>query len=310
MPDKFVEEIKIGIDLGGSKYRIGLVNSNNEIIGDSIRVSIDEIVESDELVRRIAESVNSILKTNELTKKDIVRIGVGSPGPLDPETGTILESLNMTYLRGYPLGEKLKEALLLDIVMGNDANCFVLGQQIAGAAVGFQNVFGITLGTGYGCGIIIDGVLFEGSTGTAAEYAKSPYLDGVFEDYISGKGLKKIYKKLSGELKRPLQIEDEARSGSKVAIETFHEFGTHIGNSLSYVVNLLDPEIIIIGGSIANAYDLFIDSVWKSLHQHIYRIHAERLTIKPAVDGELNSVIGTAMLYDSRTKRYSKGNSR
>jgi len=304
-----LEEIKIGIDLGGSKYRIGLVNSNNEIIGDSIRVSIDEIAESDELVRQITESVNSILKTNELIKKDIVRIGIGSPGPLDPETGTILETLNMTYLRGYPLSEKLKESLLMDIVIGNDANCFVLGQQIAGAAVGFQNVFGITLGTGYGCGIIIDGVLLEGSTGTAGEYAKSPYLDGVFEDYISGKGLKKIYKKLSGELKRPLQIEDEARSGSKVSIETFHEFGAHIGNSLSYVVNLLDPEIIIIGGSIANAYDLFIDSVWKSLHQYIYGISAERLTIKPAVDGELNSVIGAAMLYDFRTKRYSKSNS-
>jgi len=305
-----LEEIKIGIDLGGSKYRIGLVNSNNEIIGDSIRVSIDEIAESDELVRQITESVNSILKTNELNKKDIVRIGIGSPGPLDPETGTILETLNMTYLRGYPLGEKLKESLLLDIVIGNDANCFVLGQQISGAAVGFQNVFGITIGTGYGCGIIIDGVLLEGSTGTAGEYAKSPYLEGVFEDYISGKGLKKIYKKLSGELKRPLQIEDEARSGSKVAIETFHEFGTHIGNSLSYVVNLLDPEIIIIGGSIANAYDLFIDSVWKSLHQYIYGISAEHLTIKPAVDGELNSVIGAAMLYNSRTKRYSKSDRR
>jgi len=301
-----LEEIKIGIDLGGSKYRIGLVNSNNEIIGDSIRVSIDEIAESDELVSQITESVNSILKTNELTKKDIVRIGIGSPGPLDPETGTIFESLNMTYLRGYPLGEKLKESLLLDIVIGNDANCFVLGQQIAGAAVGFQNVFGLTLGTGYGCGIIIDGALLEGSTGTAGEYAKSPYLDGIFEDYISGKGLKKIYKKLSGELKRPFQIEDEARSGSKVAIESFHEFGTHIGNSLSYVVNLLDPEIIIIGGSIANAYDLFIDSVWKSLHQYIYSRPAERLTIKPAVDGELNSVIGAAMLYDSRSIRYSK----
>ena len=114
-----MEEIKIGIDLGGSKFRIGIVNSNNEIVGDSIRVSIDEIASSDELVRQITESVNSILKTNELNKKDIVRIGIGSPGPINHETGTILETQNLTYLRGYPLGEKLKESLLLGIVIGN-----------------------------------------------------------------------------------------------------------------------------------------------------------------------------------------------
>lgn len=303
-----MEEIKIGIDLGGSKFRIGIVNSNNEIIGETIRVSIDDIIKSEDLVTGITDSVESILKINGLTKKDIVRIGIGSPGPLDSETGTILETLNLTYLRGFPLGEKLKESLSLDIVIGNDANCFVLGQQIAGAAVGFHNVIGITLGTGYGCGIIIDGVLVDGSTGTAGEYANSPYLDGVFEDYVSGRGLKKIYKKFSGELKRPFQIEDEARSGSKDAIESFQEFGTHIGISLSYTVNLLDPEIIVIGGSIANAYDLFIDSVWKSLRLNIYNIPAERLTIKPAVDGEQNAVIGAAMLYDSRSKTHSKSN--
>ena len=137
----------------------------------------------------------------------------------------------------------------------------------------------------------------------------SPYLDGVFEDYISGKGLKKIYKKFSGEIKRPFEIEDEARSGSKVAIESFQEFGTHIGISLSYAVNLLDPEIIVIGGSIANAYDLFIDSVWKSLHLNIYNIPAKHLTLKPAVDGEQNAVIGAAMLFDFRSKSYSKSNS-
>lgn len=298
-----MESIKIGIDLGGSKFRIGLVNSDNAFIGDSIRVSIDEIIESDELISRITDSVNSILDSNGLTKKDIIGMGIGSPGPLDPETGTILETLNLKYLRGYPLGDKLKESLSLNIVIGNDANCFVLGQQLAGAAAGYQNVFGITLGTGFGCGVIIDGALLEGSTGTAGEFAISPYLDGTFEDYISGRGLKKIYKKLSGELKRPFQIEDEARNGSTVAIEAFQEFGYHIGNSLSYIVNLLDPEIIVIGGSIANAYDLFIESVWKNLNKNIYKIPAERLKIEPAVDGELNAVLGAAMLVDARTKR-------
>ena len=301
-----MEEIKIGIDLGGSKFRVGLVNSNNELIGDSIRVSIDDITESDQLISQISNSVNSILDINGLTAKDIVGMGIGSPGPLDPETGTILETFNLTYLRGYPIGEKLKEALSIDIVIGNDANCFVLGQQLAGTAVGYQNVFGITLGTGYGCGMIIDGKLFEGSTGTAGEYAISPYLDGVFEDYISGKGLKKIYKKLSGKMNRPFQIEDEARSGSAVAVEAFQEFGSHLGISLSYIVNLLDPEIIVIGGSIAHAYDLFIDSVQKNLLKNIYKIPAERLIIKPAVDGEVNALIGAAMLYDARSKSYTK----
>jgi len=305
-----LEEIKIGIDLGGSKFRIGLVNSKYELIGGSIRVSIDDTTDSEKLISQITDSVNSILDANGLTTRDIAGVGIGSPGPLDPETGTILETSNLAYLRGYPLGKKLKEALSLDIVIGNDANCFVLGQQLAGAAVGFHNVFGITLGTGFGCGLIIDGDLFEGSTGTAGEYAKSPYLDGVFEDYISGRGLKMIYKKLSGKikLKRPFQIEDEARSGSSAAIETFQEFGSHIGNSLAYVVNLIDPELIVIGGSIAHAYDLFIDSVKETLLKNIYKIPAEHLTIRPAVNGELNALIGAAMLFDARSKTYSRMN--
>ena len=300
--------MKIGIDLGGSKFRIGLVNSRNDINGESVRVSINDITEPDQLISQISNSVNSILDANGLTTKDIVGMGIGSPGPLDTETGTILESLNLTYLNGYPMGEKLKEALSIDIVIGNDANCFVLGQQLAGAAVGYQNVFGITLGTGFGCGMIIDGRLFEGSTGTAGEYGISPYLDGVFEDYISGKGLKKIYKKLSGDMKSPFQIEEEARNGSTVAMEAFQEFGSHIGDSLSHIVNLLDPDIIVIGGSIAHAYDLFIESVWENLLKNIYKIPAERLTIKPAVDGELNAIIGAAMLYDIRSNSNSKMN--
>ena len=188
----------------------------------------------------------------------------------------------------------------MEVILGNDANCFVLGQQIAGAAVGFQNVFGITLGTGYGCGIMVDGKLYEGSTGSAGEYASSPYLDGVFEDYISGRGLKTIFKNLSGESSRPFLIEDLAREGDKNAIRSFEEFGGHIGNSLSYIVNLLDPSIIVIGGSVANAYELFIDSLKESLLSKIHEQPAKNLIIKQAENGEENALIGAAMLINSR----------
>ena len=300
MQDQFEGGIRFGVDLGGSKYRIGLVNSNAELVGESIRVSVDDISDADVLVRLISDSAVKLLNTNNISKEDVKRMGIGSPGPLNIYTGTILETLNLHYLRGYPLADKVSESLSIEVSLGNDANCFVLGQQIAGAAKGFQNVFGITLGTGFGCGIIIDGKLYEGSTGTAAEYGISPYLEGAFEDYISGRGLKSIFKNLSGEESHPFLIEDAAREGDKNAIQTFVEFGKHIGNSLSYIVNLLDPSIIVIGGSIANAYDLFEDSLKESLLSKIHEQPIKNLIIKQAENGEENALIGAAMLTDSR----------
>lgn len=300
MQGQFEGGMRIGVDLGGSKYRIGLVNSNAEMVGESIRVSVDDITEADVLVRSIYDSAVKLINTNNISQKDVKVMGIGSPGPLNIQTGIILDTLNLTYLRGYPLADKLSEMLSIEVSIGNDANCFVLGQQIAGAAKGFQNVFGITLGTGYGCGIIVDGKLYEGSTGTAGEYASSPYLEGVFEDYISGRGLKSIFKKLSGEESRPFLIEDAAREGDRNAIQTFEEFGNHIGNSLSYIVNLLDPSIIVIGGSIANAYDLFKDSLKESLLSKIHEQPTKNLIIKQAVNGEENALIGAAMLINSR----------
>ena len=303
MQGQFDDGIRIGVDLGGSKYRIGLVNSNFEIIGESIRVSVDDISDAEILVKSISDSVVKLSNSNNISIENIHGMGIGSPGPLDIHTGIILETLNLDYLIGYPLVEKLKEILSMDVSLGNDANCFVLGQQIAGAAKGFQNVFGITLGTGFGCGIIIDGKLHEGSTYTAGEYANSAYLEGVFEDYISGRGLKSIFKRITGEESRPFLIEDAARAGDEKAIQTFTEFGGHIGNSLSYVINLLDPSIVVIGGSIANAYDLFIDSLRESLLQNIYEKPAKSLLIKKAENGEVNALIGASMLVSSRTAK-------
>ena len=300
MHGQFEEGLWIGVDLGGSKFRIGLVNADLGIVGESIRVSIDDITEGDVLVRSISDSAKKLMNGNTVSQDDVKGLGIGAPGPLDIDSGVILETLNLTYLRGYPLADKLKEQLSMEVILGNDANCFVLGQQIAGAAKGFQNVFGITLGTGYGCGIVVDGKLYEGSTGSAGEYASSPYLDGVFEDYISGRGLKTIFKNLSGESSRPFLIEDLAREGDKNALRTFEEFGRHIGQSLTYIVNLLDPSIIVIGGSVANAYDLFIEPLKESLLSKIHKQPAMNLIIKQAENSEENSLIGAAMLANSR----------
>ena len=295
------EGMRIGIDLGGSKYRLGLVNRSSDLIGESIRVSVDDITNADDLIDSISFSVDDLLNSQHIAREEIIGVGIGSPGPLDIKSGVILHTTNMTYLRDFPLLKQLKENLSLEVVLGNDANCFVLGQQIAGAAKDCKNVFGITLGTGFGCGMIIDGRLYEGATGTAAEYGNSQYLEGAFEDYISGKGLKLIYRKISGNSKRPFEIEDAARGGAPDAIQAFVEFGKHIGNALSHVVNLFDPEMIVIGGSIANSYDLFIEPLKESLLSKINNLPAQRLKIRKAENGEINTIIGAAKLFDSRT---------
>ena len=295
------EGMRIGIDLGGSKYRLGLVNRSSELVSKSIRVSVDDINDADDLIYSITISVSDLLSSQQVAREKIIGVGMGAPGPLDIKSGVILHTPNMTYLRDFPLLKQMKENLSMEVVLGNDANCFVLGQQIAGAAKDCKNVFGITLGTGFGCGMIIDGRLYEGATGTAAEYGISQYLEGAFEDYISGKGLKLIYRKISGNSKRPFEIEDAARGGAPDAIQAFGEFGRHIGSALSYVVNLFDPEMIVIGGSVANSYHLFIEPLKESLLSKISNLPAQKLKIREAENGELNTIIGAAKLFDSRT---------
>ena len=187
-------------------------------------------------------------------------------------------------------------AFSLPVQINNDANCFTLGEACYGSIKGAENAVGVTLGTGFGCGLILNKRVFYGATGTAAEIDMCPYLDGNLEDYISGRGVEKMYLDISGQQCTPKQIEEMARNHIEKAIKIWEQFGKHLGIALSYVVNILDPEAIVIGGSLNNAFDLFFPITIETLHKNINPIPGANLKVVKAELGKHAGFIGAACL--------------
>jgi glucokinase len=155
---------------------------------------------------------------------------------------------------------------------------------------------GFTLGTGIGCAIVLDKKIFNGSTGTAAEIWPSPYQSGTIEDFISGAGVSRIYKSISGIEKSSLEVYELAVKGNDQAIQTWKEFGAHLAVPLSWSINLIDPDIIIIGGSVSAAYEFFKNSMQENLKKWVCPVPAEKTKVVPAKLGDYAGFIGAACL--------------
>jgi glucokinase len=290
-----MKEVYVGVDIGGTKVSVGVVVDNN-IVGEPDKFYISDCINADDLVIHIKNSIDSLLKANDINWDEVEHIGVGSPGPLDHKTGVVLKTPNLTMIRYYPLADKLKEVTGIRTFVNNDANCFALGEQKAGAGKGLDYVLGITLGTGFGLGFAYKGEIFSGATSTALEFALTPYKDGVFEDYISGRGISKIYKNITGNEINPKKIDELAGRGDEFALRTWSEFGEHLANALIILVNVLDPDIIVIGGSVANGYNYFINPTKEKLYSKIHERPREHLKVKKSSLGESSAIIGAANL--------------
>jgi len=287
--------MRIGIDLGGTKVSIGLV-ANNALVGEPLRFYIAECRDADDLVSRMQIAISALLEREKLTWTEVEMIGIGSPGPLDYKTGTILQTPNLTMIRNYPLGPRLQHLTTKPVLVNNDANCFTLGEQRAGVARNCDYVLGVTLGTGFGLGFVYQGAIFNGATGTALEFALTPYRDGVFEDYISGRGLMKIYAGLSEEQHSPTEITQLAAQGDTRALECWRRFGKHLAQALIALVMVLDPDIIVIGGSVVAGWDYFYATLHAELFGKIHEGPRGHLQVLRSTLGESAAIIGAAAL--------------
>jgi len=290
-----MKNMTVGIDLGGTKVSIGLV-SNYKVLNKPERFFISECQDADALVSHIKVSLKKMVRRSGLEWSNISHIGVGSPGPLNYRTGIILETPNLKMVRNYPLGPKLEEVTGIKTFVDNDANCFTLGEQRAGVAKNMDYVLGVTLGTGFGLGFVYNGKIFNGATGTALEFALTPYKNGVFEDYISGRGIARIYKNLSGEQVKPIEVSRLAEKSDVTALKAWHEFGQHFAQALIYLVNVLDPDIIVIGGSVANGFRFFRNSLKKNLLDGIHEGPRNNIKVELSKLGELAAIIGASSL--------------
>jgi len=289
-------KIIIGVDLGGTKIMTGAVTPEGKVVGAPVKVLTGSSDSKELIFRRITSSIEQTIASLGLSADEIEGIGIGSTGPLDLTTGTILECPQLPSMHYFPLKEAVADHFGVKVVLNNDANCLILCESVFGAAAGKETVAGFTLGTGLGCALIFNRRIFSGATGTAAEIWPSPYQSGSIEDYVCGAGVSSIYRSLTGFSKSSLEIYDMALSGNNAALQTWNEFGQHLAVPVAWTINLIDPDIVVIGGSVATAFRFFKNSMEENLRKWICPVPAQMTKVVPASLGDHAGFIGAACL--------------
>lgn len=293
-----------GIDLGGTKIE-GVLLPSLQDANPILRMRID--TEASKGYEHVVQQIGRLVK--QMEEQSGIRansIGFGTPGVLDPLLQT-MKNCNSTVLNGMPLQKDLEEALRVPVVLANDANCFALAethwgvvkQQVPDARV----VFGIIMGTGVGGGIVFNGQVWNGKHGIAGEWGHN-YLDesggpcycgktGCVEKVLSGPGLQHYYKSLTG-LSRTLKEIVTAGGQDKAASATLDRLAHFFGKAVSVVTNLLDPDVIVVGGGVGNI-DIIYSAGVESLRNHLFNNRLEVPVLRPAL-GDSAGVFGAAAL--------------
>ena len=290
------EKAILGIDLGGTKISSGLISGKGEILIDPNTVPTGGKDPESAIINRLFKSIEKTLDDGHLSKDDISGIGIGSTGPLDMKEGLILDCPFLPTLNNFPLRDTVQSRFGLPVYLDNDANCFALAEWFFGSGAEYETVLGYTLGTGLGCGIVINGKVYSGATQHAGEVGTSPYGKKTIEDIVSGSGVSMIYKDISGMVKPAREIADLAFKGEKNAVQTWEQFGEHLAHAIAWGINMIDPDIVILGGSVANAMELFAPSMERSLRKGICPLPAERTRVVKAGLGGHAGLIGAACL--------------
>ncbi len=292
----------LGVDVGGTKISAALVSDEGELLGDIYRTATEANRAQDEIEENLVQVLQAALKNAPVSLEHIAGVGLGLPGPLDAKQGVLLTPNNLPTLHGYPVARRVAERLHLPVKINNDANVFALGEAVFGSARQSDIVIGLTLGTGFGCGVVLNRKIFEGATGTAGEIYLSPYNNTQFEEIISGRGLARLYEKHSGQKVIGPEIESRARLGEEAALNSWREFGFHLGRIIAHMVNFLDPDAVVVGGSISHAFDLFEPEMRKQIEGNINPNPREHVKILKSRLGEEAAIFGAAALILERSQ--------
>jgi glucokinase len=290
------DKIIIGVDVGGTKIQAGAINSDGKVIVDPVTIPTGGMDDGEVILARIAGAIEKVIKISLARPEDINGIGMGVTGPLDIENGLILECPQLPTMHFFPLRQRIIERFSLPVIMDNDANALLLGESIWGAGEGHRITLGFTLGTGLGCAIVVDKKLFSGINGMAGEIWPSPFGKGTIEDIVSGQGVSTTYMNLTGKSISAKEIATLAAAGDTDAIETWKVFGSTLGFALSWGINLIDPGIVILGGSISNSFNLFSEPMESAMRKYLCPVPASKTRVVKASLGDLAGFIGASAL--------------
>jgi len=313
-------KVAVGVDIGGTNLRFGLVDAMGNILARK-RMVTDAHQGVEKVMARIKRGIGDLIKKAEGSGHNVVGIGLGMPGIISHAEGIVRFSPNLAGWVDVPLRDAIAEGFGLPVFVENDANAYALGEAWYGAGRGAKSLICITLGTGVGGGIILDGKVWRGADGMAGEVGhitvdpKGPECGcgnrGCLERYSSAtavlehtvialaKGkessLKPLFKKHDGSLTADA-VREAAEAGDKLALGVYKDAGKYLGIALADLINLLNIERVVIGGGMAGAWGLFIGPLQAEIDRRAFSIPADRCRIVRGLIDDDAAVIGSAGL--------------
>jgi fructokinase len=299
--------VRIGIDLGGTKTEvIALSNAGVQLYRHRLPTPREDY-------HNTIETIATLVEMAETTVGERATVGVGIPGSLSPYTG-VIKNANSTWLNGQPFDKDLSRRLNREVRLANDANCLAVSEAVDGAAAGAQTVFAVIIGTGCGAGVALGGRAHIGGNGTAGEWGHNPlpWMDedelryraevpcycgkqGCIETFISGTGFATDYQRLSGQPLAGSEIMRLVEAKDLLAEQAMSRYEQRLAKSLAHVVNILDPDVIVLGGGMSNV-DRLYQTVPELVKNWVFGGECET-PIRKAMHGDSSGVRGAAWLW-------------
>ena len=272
-----------GVDVGGTTVKLGFFDEEGNLL-EKWEIPTRTEDHGKNILPDVAASILDKMKEREVSREEIAGVGIGAPGPVDAK-GTVYVAVNLGW-GTFSLKNELQSLLNLPVEAGNDANVAALGEMWKGGGQGYSNVVAVTLGTGVGGGIIVDGKILSGATGAGGEIGHIHVMDdeteacncgncGCLEQYTSATGIVRLAKRRLAEDDKPSVLResgnisaktvfDAVKDGDELAIEVAERFGKILGKTLAGIAAVVNPEIFVIGGGVSKAGPVLLDYIQKN----------------------------------------------
>ena len=315
------KKYKIGVDVGGTNVKVALVDKTGSIVySDTVPTRAEMGYEY--TISNIIKAISDVIKESKVAKDAVEGIGFGFPGQIDCDNGIVRLAPNIPGWVDIPIADIVSKEFGVPVKVDNDVRCAALAELNYGAGKGTTNMICITVGTGIGSGLIVNGKLVRGASNAAGElghiklqmengplcgcgdqgcleaFASGPAIVAMAEEYIKG-GKSTKYRELAKNEITPYYVCEAAKQGDVVAKKIFEIIGTYIGTGLASVVNLLNPEKIVIGGGVADAGDFLFNPIKDALKKRTMPIQGAAVQVVHAELGNSAGVIGASLLIEN-----------
>ncbi|HYX30611.1 MAG TPA: ROK family protein [Pyrinomonadaceae bacterium] len=304
------------VDLGGTHLRAAIIDTQGKFI-NRLKERTPLTDNPGDIVRALAMALKDCQHVSAALRDQVRSLSIVVPGVVDAKSGKVIKAPNLPCLDGFHLADTLADELHLPVILENDGNAAAIGEMWQGGARGRRSFVFVTLGTGVGGGIILDGKLWRGANNSAAEIGHmsvEPF-DGVacgcgsrgcLEVYASATAIVRMAREANlrysasclqiGEGLTAEEVYRAGKQGDALAIEVFHRMGGYLGVGLANLINILNPEMIVIGGGVANGWDLFAHELRRQVDEHAFPLPTSEVQIVLAECGDDAGLLGAALL--------------